>query len=153
VSSLLMKVMLIKDVSGLGSKGQIVDVSEGYAVNYLFRKKLAIPANKGIIKEVEKREKAKKAKEQKKRQEALETKKKLDGMILEIRRKAGDSGKLFSAITSKDIAEALKEKGFEVEKKQISLKRPIKVVGDTPVSVKLFKDITAEIIVRAVKEA
>ncbi len=151
MSSLLMKVLLTKDVAGLGSRGQIVDVSEGYAVNYLFRRKLAVPANEGIIKEVEKKQKAKKAKEEKKRQAALEIKEKLDGMILEIRREAGDSGKLFSAITSKDIASELKNRGFDIEKKQIELKRPIKLLGDTPVKVKIFKDISAEIVVRATK--
>lgn len=147
-----MKVLLIKDVSGLGSRGQIVDVSEGYAVNYLFRRKLAIPANKGIIKDVERKQKLKKQREDRERKKALELKEKLDGLILEIRRQAGDSGKLFSAITRKDIAGHLHDMGFDITKKQIELRRPIKLLGDTPVRVKIFKDIYADIIVRAVKK-
>ncbi len=152
VSSLLMKVLLLKDVKGLGARGEIVEVSEGYAANYLFRRKLAVPANEGIIKEVEKKQKAKVAKEEKKRQEALALKQELDGMILEIAKEAGDSGKLFSAITAKDIASELSQRGFNIEKKQVVLKRPIKTLGDTHVKVKIYKGISSEIIVRAVKK-
>jgi len=152
VSFLLMKVLLIKDVPGLGSRGQIVDVSEGYAANYLFRRKLAIPANKGIIKDVERKQQLKKQREDRERNRALELKEKLDGLILEISRQAGDSGKLFSAITRKDIADHLNNMGFDITKKQIELKRPIKLLGDTTVRVKIFKDIYADIIVRAIKK-
>ena len=151
MSFLLMKVLLIKDVPGLGSRGQIVDVSEGYAANYLFRRKLAIPANKGIIRDVERKQKLKKQREDRERYKALELKEKLDGLILEISRQAGESGKLFSAITRKDIAEHLHNMGFDITKKQIELKRPIKLLGDTPVRVKIFKDIYADIIIRAIK--
>jgi len=147
-----MKVLLIKDVPGLGSRGQIVDVSEGYAANYLFRRKLAIPANKGIIKDVERKQQLKKQREDRERNRALELKEKLDGLILEISRQAGDSGKLFSAITRKDIADHLNNMGFDITKKQIELKRPIKLLGDTTVRVKIFKDIYADIIVRAIKK-
>ena len=152
MSFLLMKVLLIKDVPGLGSRGQIVDVSEGYAANYLFRRKLAIPANKGIIKDVERKQQLKKQREDRERNRALELKEKLDGLILEISRQAGDSGKLFSAITRKDIADHLNNMGFDITKKQIELKRPIKLLGDTTVRVKIFKDIYADIIVRAIKK-
>jgi len=147
-----MKVLLTKDVPGLGSRGQIVDVSEGYAANYLFRRKLAIPANEGIIRDVERKQKLKKQREDREREKALELKEKLDGLILEISREAGDSGKLFSAITRKDIAEKLHNLGFDITKKQIELKRPIKLLGDTPVRIKIFKDIYADVIIRAIKK-
>lgn len=145
---MVMKVMLLKDVPGLGSRGEIVDVSEGYAANYLFRRKLAIAADEGLIREVEKKKKAKAAREEKKRQEALDVKKRMEQEVFILRVKAGDSGKLFSAITKRDLAKMFSEKGYPVDKKMIELKHPIKTVGEFEIPVKLFKDVVAEVTVK-----
>ena len=107
-----MKVMLLADVKGQGKKDQIVNVSDGYARNFLFPKQLAVPADAKIMNEVKNKEAAKKHHEEMERQAALETKSKFEGIIVKIYATAGADGKFFGSVTSKEIAETLEKRGF-----------------------------------------
>lgn len=125
------KVILIEDVKGVGKKGEIKEVSRGYADNYLFPKKLAVPATQENIKALEERKKAEEKKIEKQREAARKIGEVLNDKKLEIKKKAGQSGKLYGAITHKEIADKIKSTfGVEIDKKQISFSSPIKTVGE-----------------------
>ena len=126
-----MKVILLADVKGVGKKDQTINASEGYVKNFLFPRKLAVEANSGNLKKLDNQKKA----EDLQRQEELDAAKALGEKISEqkvvIKVKTGDNGKLFGAVTNKEIAVALKEQtGLAVDKKKISLNDPIKSVGE-----------------------
>lgn len=125
------KVLLQSDVKGIGKKGQIVEVSRGYATNYLLPKKLAVIATDEVIKNAKAQEEATKRKIEKEKKEAMETAQKLDNRQIVISRKAGETGKLFGSITAKEIAEILKEQfGVSVDRKSIEIPNPIKSIGE-----------------------
>ena len=140
-----MKVILLADVKGVGKKDQTINASEGYVKNFLFPRKLAVEANSGNLKKLDNQKKA----EDLQRQEELDAAKALGEKIAEqkvvIKVKTGDNGKLFGAVTNKEIAVALKEQtGLAVDKKKISLNDPIKAIGEKlhpKVSVKLKVEI------------
>ncbi|SKA97523.1 LSU ribosomal protein L9P [Caloramator quimbayensis] len=141
-----MKVILKQDVKGLGKKGDVVNTSDGYARNFLFPKGLALEATEGKIKE----QQAQKANEAKKKsqelQEAKEIAKKLSEVVLTLKVKTGENGKLFGSITSKDISEALKNQyGYDIDKKKIVLDEAIKVAGIYKVEVKVYPEVSATI--------
>lgn len=141
-----MKVILTSDVKGVGKKGDVINVSDGYARNFLFPRKLAIEANESNLKVLE----AQKAKEEQKRQEELqrarELAKKLSEITVEVSVKAGENGKLFGSITSKDISDALKKQhGIEIDKKKIELDEAIKVAGVYNIEVKVYPEVTAKL--------
>ncbi|CCJ34047.1 MULTISPECIES: 50S ribosomal protein L9 [Caloramator] len=141
-----MKVILNADVKGVGKKGDVINVSDGYARNFLFPRKLAIEANESNLKVLE----AQKAKEEQKRQEELqrarELAKKLSEITVEVSVKAGENGKLFGSITSKDISDALKKQhGIEIDKKKIELDEAIKVAGVYNIEVKVYPEVTAKL--------
>lgn len=141
-----MKVILKQDVKGLGKKGDVVNTSDGYARNFLFPKGLAVEATEGKIKE----QQAQKANEAKKKsqelQEAKEIAKKLSEVVLTLKVKTGENGKLFGSITSKDISEALKNQyGYDIDKKKIVLDEAIKVAGIYKVEVKVYPEVSATI--------
>ncbi len=144
-----MKVILYEDVRTLGKKGEIVDVSDGYARNFLLPKKKGVeatPANLNILKQQQLHD-AKLAAMQLDAATALGAS--LEHKSVELKVKVGENGKLFGAIASKDIADALKEQcGIELDKKKIQLDEPIKAVGNYKVGVKLHKDVTASLNVR-----
>ncbi|HHV71818.1 MAG TPA: 50S ribosomal protein L9 [Clostridia bacterium] len=141
-----MKLILQADVKGLGKKGQVVEVADGYARNFLIPRKLAIPGTEGNLKDEEQRQLAKARKKEKEIEEARKLAADLQGTILTIKAKSGEGGRLFGSITSKDIAEGLKrEKKVEVDKRKIELKEPIKELGTTKVRIKLHNDIYTEI--------
>lgn len=140
-----MQVILLQDVKGMGKKGELVKASDGYARNYLFPKNLAKEATDGNIKALEKQKAADAAKKAEEKADALELKKKIEsqGPVV-IKTKAGDGGRLFGAITAKDIADAFeKAYGIALDKKKIVLDNPIKNVGDTKVELKLYPEISA----------
>ena len=148
-----MKVILLEDVKSLGKKGEIVDVSDGYARNMLLPKKLGVEANAKNINDL----KLQKANEDKVAKEILEQARALAADIAEksitVSIKVGEGGKTFGSVSSKEIAEAVKEQmHLEIDKKKIQLKEQIKTLGTHIVSVKLHPEVTAELNV-SVKEA
>lgn len=143
-----MQVILKKDVKGTGKAGSVVKVSDGYARNMLIPKGMAVEATKTNIRSLEK-EKAQQAEEEaEKRAEAKKQAEVINGKSVEIKTKAGEGGRLFGSITSKDIAEAVKSQlGIDTDKKKIQLDSPIKSMGTFHVTVKLYYEIHAELTV------
>ncbi len=143
-----MKVILIQDVKSLGKKGQTVDVSDGYARNFILPKKLGIEANAQNINDL----KLQKAHEDKVAKEQLEEAKalaaKLETLKVETVIKSGKDGRTFGSVSSKEIAEALKKQhGIEVDKKKISLDEPIRTLGTSIVTVRLHREVSAKLTV------
>lgn len=138
-----MKVIFLKDVKGKGKKGEVKEVADGYAHNYLIKNGLAEEATKGNISALKaQQKKAEKVAEQQ-LEEAKQLKKQLETLTLEIFTKAGDGGRLFGSITNKQIADALKKKDFKIDKRKIELAEPIRALGVTAVPVKLHHEVTA----------
>ena len=142
-----MKVVLLADVKGHGKKGELCNVSDGYARNFLFPKKLAIEANATAMNELRNREESKAHHIAEEKKTAEETAAKLDGKQIEVTAKAGASGKLFGAVTAKEIADAINDLGFNVDKKKVLLDAPIKALGSYTVEVKFLPDEIAKITV------
>ncbi|RUM32078.1 MAG: 50S ribosomal protein L9 [Aquifex sp.] len=140
-----MKVILVKDVEGLGFFGDIVNVKDGYAMNYLIPRGLALPATEGNIKHIQTILAQKERKLLREKKKAQELAKKLEGMVIEIKKTAGEGGKLFGSVTAADIVNALKEKGIEIERKNVVFYHPIKEVGVFPVKIRLHKDVEVDI--------
>ncbi|MBQ8590408.1 MAG: 50S ribosomal protein L9 [Firmicutes bacterium] len=140
-----MEVILIKDVKGYGKAGTLVKVSDGYARNKLIPAKEAIEATPANKKALEREKAAQEAKRQQDLAAAKEQKAKLESMTLTLKTKAGEGGRLFGAITNKDIAEEFKKQtGMDIDKKKFILDAPIKSVGEFTIDVKLFTDVTAK---------
>ena len=144
-----MKVILLADVKGTGKKQEIVNVSDGYARNFLFPKGLAKEATPGAAKEVEKKQAAERAREMERRLTAEKKAASLRGKVITVKAKCGAQGRLYGSVTGAEIAEALKEQhGVEVDKRKIDLAEPIRAVGETEVVVKLYPEISAKMTVR-----
>jgi large subunit ribosomal protein L9 len=139
-----MKVLLIKDVKGLGKAGEIKNAKDGYARNFLIPKGFAKLATPEVIKEWEEEQKRKEAELQAEIAKLNELKEKIENISLVIKHKLGANGQLYGAITNKEVAEALKEKGIEIDKKHIDMKQ-IKSVGEYEVDVKLGHGIHAKL--------
>ena len=137
-----MKVILQQDVKGQGKKGQLVEVSEGYARNFLLPRKLAIEATTDAINTLNLKEKARKAEEARQKAEAEEISKKLKDCPVKLTAKAGNGGKLFGSVTTKEISEALKAQyKIDIPKAKLSLDEPIKTFGTFEVKAKLFTEV------------
>ena len=147
-----MKVILLEDVRGTGKAGDVANVSDGYARNMLIPRGLAVEATAQNIKQLEKKKEAMAKKIAEDKAAALELKKKLEEVTVEVRTKAGKDGKVFGSVTSKDIADALNQMGFDIDKKKIQLDSPIKATGMTDVNVKLFTEISGKVKVNVVSE-
>lgn len=147
-----MKVILMQDVKGQGKAGQIKEVSEGYANNFLFPKGLAKEATAANINALE----AKKASESKKQHQILEEAKKLAAILnetaVEVPIKAGEGGKIFGAITAKQIADGLEKLKLSIDKRKIHLDEPIRALGSTVVIVKLHPEVSASLKVHVIAE-
>ena len=138
-----MKVILQQDVKGQGKKGQMVEVSEGYARNFLLPRKLAIAATADAINTMNLKEKARKAEEARQKAEAEATAEKLKELMVKIPAKAGAGGRLFGAVTSKEISEALQAQfGLNIAKSKIVQDEPIKALGGYELKVKLGYEVT-----------
>lgn len=148
-----MKVILRQDVPNLGRAGEVKEVKEGYARNYLFPRKLAEELTQGRLKEAQKVEEKRASKKQRDRDAALEAAERLKGLHLTLFARGGEKGKLFGSITVADIAGALQKKGIRVDKRKIEIPQPIKTLGSHRVAVKLHPDIVPvlEIIVEEEK--
>ena len=147
-----MKVIMMQDVKGQGKKGQLVDVSDGYARNFLLPKKLAVIATAENINTMKQQEKARKAQEAAEKAEAQELAKKLEGITVKVAAKAGEGGRLFGAVTSKEISECLSEQtGLTVAKTKLVLDEPIKACGTYKIKAKLGYEVVGTVNVMVVE--
>lgn len=141
-----MKVILTQDVKGTGKKGDIINVAEGYGRNYLIPRGLAVEATSANLKELARQKESLERKRENEKKKALELAQQLEGLVLTVEVKAGEGGRLFGSINTKDISEALlNKKGLAVDKRKIELKSPIKELGEHPVNIKLHPELTATI--------
>jgi large subunit ribosomal protein L9 len=141
-----MKVILKADVKALGKKGQIFEVSDGYARNFLFPRGLALEATSGNLNDLASKKANEERKKEKEKQDAQALAAKLNDIIVEVSTKTGEGGRLFGSITSKEIAEALKSKhGIELDKRKLEIKDPIKALGTFTVQVKIHPEVTAQL--------
>ena len=146
-----MKVILLEDIKGKGKKDQVLEVSDGYARNYLFKNKLAIEADAKALNELAGKEAARQHKHDVEKAAALEVAKQLEALTLVLHHEAGKDNKLYGAITTKEIVQQLKQDcGIEVDKKKLSLDAPIKTFGTYKIKAKLFTDVAATITVQIV---
>ena len=144
-----MKVILLQDVKGKGKKGQLLEVSDGYARNFMLPKKLAIEATPDAVNTMRMNDKAAAEKAAKERAEALEISKKLREMTLTVTAKGGGAGRLFGSVTNQEIADALKaSSGIALDKRKIVVSDPIKNVGTYTVTCKLGYEISAPLTVK-----
>lgn len=141
-----MKVLLLQDVKGQGKKGELVNVSDGYARNFLLPKKLAVIADNAVMNELRTKEEAKKHREAEEKKMAQENAKKLEGIVVKLYATAGADGKFFGAVSAKEIADELaKCSGIEVDKRKIALSDSIKAFGTYALDVKLHPEVTGKI--------
>ena len=144
-----MKVILLQDVKGKGKKGQMLEVSDGYARNFMLPRKLAIEATTDAVNTMRMNDKAAAEKAARERAEALETSRKLREMTVVVTAKGGGAGKLFGSVTNQEIADALaKASGIKLDKRKIVISDPIKSVGTYTVNCKLGYEITAPLTVK-----
>ncbi len=147
-----MKVILKEDVRNIGTMGQIVDVADGYARNFLVPKGLAVDANVKNIRALEHAKKTIQEKAKKIRGQAQELSDKIANMIIMIKAKSGEEGKLFGSVTSMDIAEQMKNQGIDIDKKKIVIEEPIKRLGSYSVGIKLHSDVITQVTLQVVAE-
>ena len=141
-----MIVILLKDLKGTGKAGEVVKVSDGYARNLLIPKGIAREATDGNVRSLEKQKALAIQKEEESRAKALEVAAHLNDLTVKIETKGGEGGRLFGSITTKDIAEALKEQHqIEVDKKKIVMESPIKVAGESDVQIKIYPEISGKL--------
>lgn len=138
-----MKVIFLKDVKGKGKRGEIKNVSDGYARNYLFPKNLAEEATSGNLNALKVQEKKVREHAQEELVRAEQLKETIEKLTVEVSAKSGEDGRLFGSVTSKQIAEQLKKQKIKVDKRKIELDEPIRTLGYTKVPVKLHHDVTA----------
>lgn len=141
-----MKVILKADVKGSGRQGELVNVSDGYARNYLLPRRLAVEADASALNQLHARQEAARHRQEVERQDAQEASRKLAGRIVRVTAKAGTAGRLFGKVTSREIAAALAEQfGIKIDKRKIVLDAAIKSFGTYPFEVKLYSGITAKL--------
>jgi large subunit ribosomal protein L9 len=147
-----MEVILREHVDNLGKRGEIVKVADGYARNYLLPRKLALPATEGNKKHVERERKIVEMREAEDKSQAEAVAARLAGIEITIARRVGETEQLYGSVTAPDIADYLKAKGFEIDRRKLILPEPIKTLGDHAVPLKLHREVTAPLTVRVVKE-
>jgi len=147
-----MRVILLDDVSKVGRRGEVRDVSDGYARNYLIPKKLALSATTGNLKNLEQIKRQQDAKADRIKGEAEALRNRIDALAYEERRQASEEGKLFGSVTAQDIVEFLERHAIKVERRRVALDEPIKSLGETVVSIRLHNDVAAQLKVSVVRE-
>ncbi|MBP7402024.1 MAG: 50S ribosomal protein L9 [Clostridia bacterium] len=145
-----MKVILLQDVKGLGKLDQIVDVNDGYANNFLFRRNLAVEATPANLNSVKIRRNAQMAKADRELQDARDTASSIKDQVFAMPVKCGEGSRLYGAVTAMDVAAAMEKAGYKVDRRGIVIPNPIKTLGDHPVEIKLHSDVTVSVIVRVV---
>jgi large subunit ribosomal protein L9 len=147
-----MKVILREDVKNLGHMGEVVNVADGYARNFLFPKKFAVEANTKSLKEFEHNKKIIAERAAKLKASFASVADKLSSLALTIKAKSGEDEKLFGSVTNMDIAEALASEGYDIDKKKITMSEPIKRLGEYSVTIKLHHDLSAVVKVNVIQE-
>lgn len=148
-----MKVIFLKDVKGQGKKGEVKEVSEGYASNFLFKQGLAAPASDGNIKNLAMQKASEQKKKDQEKQDAVELGKVIKELTLEMKHKTGEGGRLFGSITTKQIAEELqKQKNIKLDKRKMTLEEPIKMIGSFEIPIKLHTEVTTTLSVKVSEE-
>ena len=147
-----MEVILREHVDNLGRRGDVVKVAEGYARNFLLPRKLALPVTDHNKRQIERERKAAEARdiEEKSGAEAIAVR--LSQLEVEIRRRVGENDTLYGSVTSADISQALKDKGFDVDKRKIVLPEPLKALGENTVPVKIHREVTAQVKVKVLPQ-
>ena len=146
------KLLLREDVDDLGARGEIVRVRSGYARNYLLPRKLAVEATASNVKQIEQERARLLKKEAAERSTAEGQAEKIRSLALEFKRKSGETGALYGSVTSMDIAEALKQRGYEIDRHRIHLAEPIKRLGEFAVPVRLHRDVSLDLQVKVAPE-
>ena len=139
-----MKVVLLADVKGTGKKGEIKDVADGYAQNFLIKTGKARKADNSAISENKIKKEANEYHKEMQKQDAVALAKEINGTKILVKIKCGENGKTFGSVTSKEIAEALNQKGFDVDKRKIELKESLKTIGTYDITAKLHPEVTAK---------
>ncbi len=148
-----MKVILLEDIKGVGKKDEVINSSDGYARNYLFPKKLAVEASRENMAKLQAKQESRQFRKDQEKEEAMKIASKLKEIIVTIKVKAGENGKIFGGVTAKEIAENLnKEHKIVVDKKKIMLKETIKTLGVYPVEIKLYEGVIGNVKVKIVEE-
>ena len=148
-----MQIILQEDIEKLGNRGDVVTVKPGYARNFLLPKKLAVEATKGNLKAIERIRTSLAKKTATELAAAQKQAELLNGVSLKFTRKTGENDQMFGSVTTGDIAEGLAAQGFKVDKRQVQLADPIKIIGESQITIKVFRDVTAQIKVTVDKEA
>ena len=148
-----MKVILKQDVKGTGKKGEILDVSDGFAKNFLLKKGLAEQASSVAVNSLKLQKEAEERRRAEEIRQIRELAQKMDKSKVTVSIKCGENGKVFGSVTSKEIASRLEELGYEIDKKKIVLKAPIKTVGDYTVEIRLMEGVSAKVFVTVVPES
>lgn len=148
-----MKVILLKDVKGQGKKGDVINVSVGYAQNFLLKNNMAKEATPGNLTALKKQEKKSAEAENEELQEAKNLKEELDNIQVDVKAKAGEGGRLFGSITNKQVAEMLKKNhGYKLDRRKIELDEPIRALGHRKLPIKLHPEVTGTIHVHVIAE-
>ena len=147
-----MEIILKQHVEHLGRRGDVVKVAEGYARNYLLPRKLALVVNEGTKRQVEREKKLAESRESEERAEAQAFADRLAQADIQIARRVGENDAMYGSVTSADVAHALQAKGFDIDKRKITLPDPLKALGEFPVPVKVHRDVTTEVTVKIVAE-
>ena len=147
-----MEVILREHVDNLGRRGEIVKVAAGYARNYLLPRKLALPVTEGNKRHVERERKIMETRESEEKGQAEAMASRLSLIEISIARRVGETDQLYGSVTAADIADYLKGKGFEIDRRKLILPEPIKAIGDHKVPLKLHREVTVPLVVKVVKE-
>ena len=147
-----MEVILREHVDNLGRRGDVVKVAEGYARNYLLPRKLALPVTESNKRQIERERKLAEARDMEEKGAAEAVANRLTQIEIEIARRVGENETLYGSVTSADIAQALKDKGFEIDKRKITLAEPLKALGESTIPVKIHREVTARVKVKVVPQ-
>jgi large subunit ribosomal protein L9 len=147
-----MEVILREHIESLGRRGDVVKVAEGYARNYLLPRKLALPVNDNNKRQIERERKLAEARDMEEKAAAEAIAARLSQLEVEISRRVGEHETLYGSVTTADIAQALKDKGFDIDKRRVALAEPLKALGETTVPVKIHRDVTAQVKVKVVPQ-
>jgi large subunit ribosomal protein L9 len=148
-----MEVILKEHVDSLGRRGDVVKVAEGYARNYLLPRKLALAVTDNNKRQIDREKKLAEARDMEEKSHAEAIAARLGQLDIEIGRRVGENDTLYGSVTTADIAQALKDKGFDIDKRKITLADPLKALGESTIPVKIHRDVTAQVKVKVVPQA